>query len=121
MAVECLLKSGPYWRQVSYGVLASALLTGKNSSLGLRTAWYAQLTADNAARMTTAPTKTRTTSGAANIAPNARRRDRTRGRTAETLSRRIRALRGADPATRQWDLKAMSLLCLSKRLQHNSA
>src|SRR5438093_790401 len=80
MAVECLVKSGPYCRHVSYGVLASAPLTGKNISDGLRIAWYAQLTADQATMMTTAPTRIWTTNGAACIALNARRRDR-KGRT----------------------------------------
>src|SRR5262245_10570025 len=41
-AVECSTKSGPYSRQVSVGVLASEPLTGKNSSVGLRTAWTIQ-------------------------------------------------------------------------------
>src|SRR5438552_10433665 len=119
MAVECLVKSGPYCCHVSYGVLASAPLTGKNISDGLRIAWYAQLTADQATRMTTAPTRIWTTNGAACNALNARRRDRTKGRTAVTLSRRTRVLRGEGLARRQWDLTAMCLLCLSKGLQQN--
>src|SRR5262245_1116959 len=43
-AVECSTKSGPYSRQVSAGVLASEPLTGKNSSVGLRTACTIQFT-----------------------------------------------------------------------------
>src|SRR5437879_13882961 len=58
-AVECSRKSRPYRRQVSGGVFASAPLTGKNNSVGLRITWYPQFTADHSARMRTAPTKMR--------------------------------------------------------------
>src|SRR6185369_7377892 len=44
-AVECSRKIGAYERQVSAGVLCSTPLTGKNSSVGLRTTCTIQLTA----------------------------------------------------------------------------
>ena len=37
--VACARKSGAYSRHVSGGVLESVPLTGKNSSVGLRTTW----------------------------------------------------------------------------------
>src|SRR3989442_15553247 len=80
-AVACSRKSGPYFRQVSGGVFASAPLTGKNSSVGLRITWYPQFTADQIARMTTTPTTTRIAGGAARIAERARRLHRESGRT----------------------------------------
>src|SRR5512134_1152535 len=58
-AVACAVNSVPYVRQVSGGLLASASLTGKNSSVGLRTTWYPQLTTAHTARTATAPTSTR--------------------------------------------------------------
>src|SRR5881396_3672291 len=75
-AVECSRKSRPYRRQVSGGVFASAPLTGKNNSVGLRITWYPQFTADHSARMRTAPTRIRILSGAARIARSIRRRPR---------------------------------------------
>src|SRR3990170_612692 len=106
-AVECSLKSGPYVRHVSDGLLMSASLTGKNSSVGLRIAWYPQLTADHATTMTNAPTRIRIGSGARRSARSARRYSRPRRRT-----RRTRRLRGAVLAWRERDLEAMRLLCL---------
>src|SRR6266481_3974471 len=42
-AVECSRKIASYRRQVSGGALASAPLTGKKSSAGLRITWYTPL------------------------------------------------------------------------------
>src|SRR3989449_5621346 len=75
-AVECPRKSDPYWRQVSGGVFESAPLTGKNSSVGLRSTWYVQLTADHTNRITTAITRMRSASGIANSTHHARRPNR---------------------------------------------
>ena len=92
-AVECLVKSGPYSRHVSDGVLESAPLTGKNSSVGLRMTWYTQLAVDQTARTTNALTTRRTANGAAHSARNARRRDLARSRMVEIRKRRLRLLR----------------------------
>jgi hypothetical protein len=76
MAVECLRKSGPYRRHVSDGVLTKAPLTGKNSSVGLRSTWYIAFTDDQASRIVTAPTMMRMVSGAARNARRALRAPR---------------------------------------------
>src|SRR3990172_2977132 len=113
-AVECLLKSVSYVRHVSDGLLMSASLTGKNSSVGLRIVWYPQLTADQATTMTTAPTRIRTASGAPRIARSARRRHRA-GRRLVARPDRTRGLRGAALAARECDLEAMRLFYFRKR------
>ena len=104
VAVECSRKSGPYCRQVSAGGLFSAPLTGKNSSVGLRTTWYIQFTADHRATTTSAPIRIRSVSGAAS---QARRPDRTSRRTALRRARRPRVLRRAVPAERDWAMRTL--------------
>ncbi|HET6369620.1 MAG TPA: hypothetical protein VFG95_00390 [Nitrospiria bacterium] len=95
--VECCRKIGPYSRHVSEGVFASAPLTGKKSSAGLRTTWYVQLAADQRMNATDATTTKRTHSGAASIVRSARRRLRALGQNlAQNLAmseRRRRLLR----------------------------
>src|SRR6266702_434029 len=100
-AVECSRKSGPYCRQVSGGVLASAPLTGKSISAGLRITWYTQFTVDQTARMTPAPAKNLTGSGAASIAPSARRNP-------EIRAGRARVTEGARAAGER-DMKAVTM------------
>src|SRR5262245_16623876 len=92
--VECSRKSGPYCRQVSNGVFASVPLTGKNSSVGLRTTWYTQLVADQTRRMAMPAMSNRAQGGAARNARSARRRARARGQTDAIRNRRTRAFRG---------------------------
>src|SRR5215813_11405288 len=65
--VECLTKSGPYSRQVSAGVLASEPLTGKNISVGLRTACTIQFTDAQTATSRTAEMTIRMVHGACEI------------------------------------------------------
>src|SRR5262249_36963190 len=62
IAVECARKSVSYERHVSGGVFDSAPLTGKNSSVGLRTTWYVQFTADQSTSKTIAITTARSAS-----------------------------------------------------------
>src|SRR5712691_8446823 len=107
-AVECSRKSGPYRRQVSGGVLASAPLTGKSISAGLRTTWYTQFTADQTARMTIAPARNWTGGGAASIARSARR-DPERGRKNANRAGRARVIREGAPVAREGDMKAMTM------------
>src|SRR5207244_3749570 len=71
-AVECSTKSGPYCRQVSGGVLASELLTGKNISVGLRTACTIQFTDAQTASSRIAEAMIRTAIGAPRSATSAR-------------------------------------------------
>ena len=89
-AVECPRKSDPYRRHVSGGVFESARLTGKNSSVGLRSTWYVQLTADHTNRITTAITRTRSASGMANSIHHARRPNRKNDRKDANRVRRAR-------------------------------
>src|SRR5258707_5623922 len=89
-AVECSRKSGPYRRQVSSGVFASAPPTGKNSSAGLRTVWTIQLAAHQSARMPIATARTRIAGGAAHSRRSARRTDaKTRATAVPSARRRI--------------------------------
>src|SRR2546427_11652340 len=92
--VECPRKSDPYWRHVSGGVFESAPLTGKNSSVGLRSTWYVQLTADHTNRITTTITRTRNASGMANSIPHARRPNRKDDRKD---ANRVRSALDVDP------------------------
>src|SRR5262245_34529090 len=92
--VACSRKSGPYCRQVSNGVFASVPLTGKNSSVGLRTTWYTQLVADQTRRRAVPAMSSRAQGGAARNARSARRRARARGQTNAIRNRRTRAFRG---------------------------
>src|SRR6266851_612324 len=71
-AVACLTKSGPYCRQVLVGALASEPLTGKNTSVGLRTAWTIQFTDAQTATSRIAATMIRTANGAPRSATSAR-------------------------------------------------
>src|SRR2546425_3064955 len=90
-AVECRRNSGPYCRHVSGGALASTPLTGKNSSVGLRTTWYSQFAADHTTRTATVTTRIRIASGARSSALRARRARRVaRRRAAVKPERRLR-------------------------------
>src|SRR6266545_6658672 len=107
-AVECPRKSDPYWRQVSGGVFQSAPLTGKNSSVGLRSTWYVQLTADHTNRITTASTRTRSASGRANSTHHARRPNRKNDRKDANRVRRARVRRAGALPARDGDVTTIS-------------
>src|SRR5258708_10676644 len=87
-AVECSRNRGPYWRQVSSGVFASAPPTGKNISEGLRTAWTIQFAAPQSARTATATATTRIAGGAAHRRRSARRTEPETHPTAVPTARR---------------------------------
>src|SRR5712664_2086693 len=89
-AVECSRNRGPYWRQVSSGVFASAPPTGKNISEGLRTAWTIQFAAPQSARTAIATARTRIAGGAAHRRRSARRTEpETRPTAVPSARRRI--------------------------------
>ena len=90
------MKSGPYWRQVCAGALASEPLTGKNASVGLRATCTIQFTAAQTATSRIAPTMIRTANGATRKARRAARARR-RQAAAEPCARRLRVrdFRGA--------------------------
>src|SRR5262249_13838832 len=71
-AVECSTKSGPYSRQVSAGVFASDPLTGRNISVGLRTACTSEFTDARTATRRSAARTIRTANGARRSATSAR-------------------------------------------------
>src|SRR5258707_13211592 len=110
--VECRRKSGPYWRHVSGGALASAPLTGKKSSVGLRTTWYSQFAADHTARTATAPTRIRIASGAASSATRARRPERVMRQTDAIRAGRPRLRRAAVLTAREWAMTRIHRGCI---------
>src|SRR5262249_17636775 len=71
-AVECSAKSGPYCRHVSAGLFASEALTGKNTSVGLRTTCTIQFTDAQIATSRIAEAMMRTAQGAPRSATSAR-------------------------------------------------
>src|SRR5262245_7164817 len=109
VAVECARKSASYERHVSGGVFESAPLTGKNSSVGLRTTWYVQFTTDQRASRTIAITTTRSASGNAMSTRNALCPKRTRRRNRVGRARRARVFPDGIPAARGADATAIYL------------
>src|SRR5258708_35978285 len=110
--VECRRKSGPYCRHVSGGALASTPLTGKKSSVGLRTTWYSQFAADHTARTATAPTRIRIASGAASSATRARRPERVMRQTDAIRAGRPRLGRDAGLTAREWAMTRIHRVCI---------
>jgi len=71
-SVECLAKSGPYWRHVCDGGFTSEPLTGKKTSAGLRATCTIQFTAAQTVTTKTVPRAIRMTNGAPRKARSAR-------------------------------------------------
>src|SRR4051794_13258114 len=89
IAVECVTKSGRYWRQVCAGVFTNEPLTGKNTSVGLRASCTIAFTAAQVATRRTVPRTIRL----ANVADCKVRRARRADECAQRL--RIGAFRRA--------------------------
>src|SRR5262245_61785770 len=87
-AVEYLVKSRPYCRQVRAGSLPSEPLTGENTSAGLRATCTIQFTAAQSATTRTVPTTIRMTKGAPRNATSAR--PAVRQAAADGRARRLR-------------------------------
>src|SRR5580700_11137638 len=94
-AVECLVKSGPYCRQVCAGALTSEPLTGKNASVGLRATCTIEFTAAQTATSRTVATTIRTGNVVARQARIARRASRQAAAEGCARRLRVRVFRGA--------------------------
>jgi pimeloyl-ACP methyl ester carboxylesterase len=109
-AVECLAKSGPYWRHVCDGCLTSEPLTGKNTSAGLRATCTIQFTAAQTTTTRTVPRTIRMANGATRKARSARP---ARRHAAERRARRLRVhvLWSAPREIVTWDMMAITPVC----------
>src|SRR5947208_1504704 len=115
ISVECRRNSGPYWRHVSVGDLASTPLTGKNNSVGFRTTWYSQFVADHIASTASVPTRIRIASGALSRATSTRPpRRRVTPKTDAIRAERPRVRRERVLAAAEWAMSVAYRVCTER-------